>query len=55
MNAKHLTQRKEVAALDADVPLLRSLLIRSTLSELRLFQNEADRPQARQFLALRPG
>ena len=52
MNTKHPTQRKEVTALDADVPLLRASLIRFKLSELRLFQNEADRPQARHLFAL---
>jgi len=47
MNTKNSTQRKEVTALDADVPLLRPSLIRTQLPELRLFQNEADRPVAR--------
>jgi len=55
MNAKHPTQRKEVTALDADVPLLRPSLIRFKLSELRLFQVEADRLQARHFFGLRAG
>jgi hypothetical protein len=41
MNLNSCTQRKDVTALDADVPLLRPLLIRFKLSELRLFQWEA--------------
>ena len=53
MNARHLTQRKEVAALDADVPLLRPSLIRSHLSDPRLFQADADHRLARHFFALR--
>jgi len=52
MNTKHSTQRKEVTALDADVPLLRPSLIRYELSELRLFQNQAYRLCARHLLGL---
>jgi hypothetical protein len=55
MNTTHLTQRKEVTALDADVPLLRASLIRFHLSELRLFQVEANRLQARHLFTLRAG
>ncbi len=55
MNTKHSTQRKEVTALDADVPLLRPSLIRFNLSELRLLQTQADRPRARHVLVLRVG
>lgn len=53
MNTKHPTQRKEVTALDADVPLLRPSLIRFKLSELRLIHTEADYLQARHLFALR--
>jgi hypothetical protein len=53
MNTQHHTPQKEVTALDADVPLLRPSLIRSKLSELRLFQYEADRPLARHLFWLR--
>ena len=52
MNTKHPTQRKEVTALDADVPLLRPLMIRFKLSELRLFPDKADRVQARHLFGL---
>lgn len=52
MNTNHSTQRKEVTALDADVPLLRPSLIRFKLSELRLFHCEADRLQARSLFGL---
>ena len=52
MNTKHPTQRKEVTALDADVPLLRPLMIRFKLSELRLFQCEADRFHVRHRFGL---
>ena len=55
MNTKHSTQRKEVTALDADVPLLRPSLIRFNLSELRLLQIQADRPNARHGLVVRAG
>ena len=55
MNTKHSTQRKEVTALDADVPLLRPSLIRCNLSELRLLQMQADRPNARHGLVVRAG
>jgi hypothetical protein len=40
-------RRKEVTALDADVPLLRPSLIRMNVSESRKFKPEADRLQAR--------
>jgi len=53
MNTYHSTQRKEVTALDADVQLLHISLIRSTLSELRLFQFEADRLRACRLFGLR--
>jgi hypothetical protein len=53
VNTKQPTQRKEVTALDADVPLLRLSLIRFKLSELRLFPNEADRSNARYLFVLR--
>lgn len=53
MNTKHPIQRKEVTAVDADVPLSRSSMIRSTLSELRLFSSEADRLTARHLFELR--
>ena len=52
MNTRQSTQRKEVTALDADVPLLRPSLIRFKLSELRLFQYEADRLHARHLFGL---
>jgi hypothetical protein len=55
MNTKYSTQRKEVTALDADVPLLRPSLIRFNLSELRLLQMQADRPNARHGLVVRAG
>jgi hypothetical protein len=47
MNANHPIHREEVTALDADVPLLRSPLIRTQHPELRLFRYEADRVLAR--------
>lgn len=53
MNTNHPTPRKEVTAVDADVPLVRPSLIRFKLSELRLFQHDADRPHARHFFGLR--
>lgn len=52
MNTEHSTQRKEVTALDADVPLLRPSLIRIKLSELRLFHIQAYRLHARHLLGL---
>ena len=52
MNTHHLTQRKEVTALDADVPLSRSSLIQFNLSNLRLQQARVDRPNARHVFAL---
>ncbi|MBK9926717.1 MAG: hypothetical protein IPP66_15700 [Anaerolineales bacterium] len=48
----HPTQRKEVTALDADVPLLRSSLIRFNVSELRYSQNPSGRPYARHLFLL---
>jgi hypothetical protein len=53
MNTIHFTPRKEVAALDADVPLLRPPLIRIQFAELRLFPYEADRCRVRHLLGLR--
>jgi len=47
MNISHIQQRKEVNALDADVPLLRPTLIRSNVSELRMLQVHVDRVKAR--------
>jgi hypothetical protein len=55
MNAKHPTQRKEVTALDADVPLLRPSLIGFNSSGLRLLKRQADRPNARHVLVLHAG
>ena len=52
MNTTHPTPRKEVTAVDADVPLVRPSLIRFNLSELRLFQHVADRSHARHLLRL---
>jgi hypothetical protein len=52
MNTHHLTQRKEVTALDADVPLSRSSLIRFHLSNLRLQQARVDYPYARHVFTL---
>jgi hypothetical protein len=42
MNINTISQRKEVTALDADVPLLRPSLIRFNVSELRMLKKEAD-------------
>ena len=42
MSINTISQRKEVTALDADVPLLRPSLIRFNVSELRMFKEEAD-------------
>jgi hypothetical protein len=55
MNTQHLTRRKEVTALDADVPLLRPSLIRFNSSELRLLQSQVDRPDACHGLVLHAG
>ena len=52
MNINHSTERKDVTALDADVPLLRPSWIRFKLSELRLFQCEADRFHVRHRFGL---
>ena len=49
MNTYPTEQRKEVTALDADVPLLRSALIRFNVSRLRMFKTQADRLDARHF------
>jgi len=53
MNTNHSTPRKEVTALDADVPLLRPSLIRTQSIDLRLLQDEADRVMARHLPGLR--
>ena len=53
MKHKHSTQRKEVTAVDADVPLLRPTLIRTKSFELRSFKIEADRLAARHIPMLR--
>jgi len=42
MNTNAIQKRKEVTALDADVPLLRPSLIRFNVSELRMFKQKAD-------------
>jgi hypothetical protein len=55
MNTYHPIKRKEVTALDADVPLLRPSLIRFKLSELRLLQSLADRPGACHLVGVRAG
>jgi hypothetical protein len=52
MNTHHFTQRKEVTALDADVPLSRMSLIRFNLSELRLFRHKVNRLKARHHVGL---
>ena len=49
MNTYTIQQRKEGTALDADVPLLRPILIRFNVSELRMFNTQADRFSARPF------
>jgi hypothetical protein len=49
MNTHTIQQRKEVTTLDADVPLLRPTLIRFNVSELRMFNTQADRFNARHF------
>ena len=43
MNTHIIQQRKEVTPLDADVPLWRPTLIRSNVSETRMFNLQADR------------
>jgi hypothetical protein len=53
MDKNHPIQRKEVTALDADVPLLRPVLIGTQLTELRLLQYEADRVQVRHLMGSR--
>lgn len=52
MNTSYLN-RKEVTALDADVPLLRRLPIRLNSFELRLLQAQVDCPHARHDLPAR--
>jgi hypothetical protein len=52
MNRNHTQHRKEVTALDADVPLLRPSLICFKLSELRLFKRKAECVYARQLRSL---
>ena len=47
MNANHSHHRKEVTALDADVPLLRPTLIRLKVSEMRMFKSIAGFVEAR--------
>jgi hypothetical protein len=49
MNTHTIQQRKEVTTLDADVPLLRPTLIRSHVSELRMFKTQVERFNARHF------
>jgi hypothetical protein len=49
MNTTHTQPRKEMTALDADVPLWRPSLIRFNVSELRLFKGKADCVCARHF------
>lgn len=49
MNTNHISQRKEVTTLDADVPLLRPSLIRLKVSELRMFKGQVGRVRARHF------
>ncbi|HET9912042.1 MAG TPA: hypothetical protein VFQ13_09150 [Anaerolineales bacterium] len=49
MNTNHISQRKEVTTLDADVPLVRPPLIRFNVSELRMFKAQANRVDARHF------
>ena len=52
MNTNHTQHRKEVTALDADVPLWRPSLIYINVSELRMFNQSADCAEAR-HLSLR--
>jgi hypothetical protein len=40
MNTNHTQHRKELTALDADVPLLRPSSIGATVSELRMFKDK---------------
>ena len=49
MNTYTTEQRKEVTTLDADVPLLRPALIRINVSELRMFNTQADDFRAPHF------
>ena len=50
MNTYHIIQRKEVIALDDDVPLVRQPLIRFNVSELRIPQGYTSRASVRHFL-----
>lgn len=52
MNTHTIQQRKEVTTLDADVPLLRPTLIRFNVPELRMFNTQVDRFNARHFRLL---
>ena len=49
MNTNQISHRKEVATLDADVPLLRPSLIRFNVSESRMLKEKADCVIARHF------
>ncbi len=53
MNTITILQRKDVTALDADVPLLRPSLIQFNVSELRKFKTQADRVDTRRSFLLR--
>ena len=53
MNTYTIPQRKEATTLDADVPLLRPALTRINVSELRMFNTQADGFRARHFFWLR--
>ena len=52
MNTNHTQYRKEVTALDADVPLLRPTLIRLKVSEMRMFKVKAGSVDARHLRLL---
>ena len=52
MNTHIIQQRKEVTTLDADVPLWRPTLIRFDVSEMRMFNLQADRFGAGHFVLL---
>jgi len=52
MNTNHTQYRKEVTALDADVPLLRPTLIRLKVSEMRMFKVKAGSVDARHLCLL---
>ena len=49
MNTIQIPHRKEVTALDADVPLLRPSLIRFNISESRMLKEKTDCVIARHF------